>query len=381
MKKTNKMVALITGAALMLALWGLVSFRAYRQIEQTAETRRHTLITLNKANELLSELRDAETGQRGYLLTSDDAFLEPYSRTVNNVYVHLKELHQFTLNDTAHQHIEAIIPLAKAKLAEMSHVIELHRNQGITAAQAFIGSAHGKRLMDSIRAKMGNLIQMQKDAVAQLDVKFQSSIRHMFIVIIITCLLMLLFILSFAYLIIRETRYRLLEVDNISKDESREYAESIIDTVREPLIALDQNLRVVKVSRSFYEFFKVTPEETVGQLIYNLGNKQWDIPKLRELLETILPKKVSFDNYEVEHNFSTIGRRTMLLNARQIQGASGKERIILLAIEDITERKETEAGLEKAHEELKELATDLKNTAQLKSEFLANMSHELRTPL
>ncbi len=76
-----------------------------------------------------------------------------------------------------------------------------------------------------------------------------------------------------------------------SLTKSKEYSESIINTVREPLITLDQDLRVISVSRSFYEFFKVKPEETVGQLIYDLGNKQWDIPKLRELLETILPKR------------------------------------------------------------------------------------------
>jgi len=162
---------------------------------------------------------------------------------------------------------------------------------------------------------------------------------------------------------------------------SQEYSESIINTIREPLIALDQDLRVVSVSRSFYEVFKVKPEETVGQLIYDLGNKQWDIPKLRELLETILPQKATFDNYEVEHDFATIGRRIMLLNARQIQRVLGKERIILLAIEDITERREIENGLKKAHEELKELATELKRAGRAKSEFLANMSHELRTPL
>jgi two-component system, cell cycle sensor histidine kinase PleC len=172
-----------------------------------------------------------------------------------------------------------------------------------------------------------------------------------------------------------------LEATKISEDDAREYAESIINTVREPLIALDQNLRVVSVSRSFYDVFKVNPNETVGQLIYDLGNKQWDIPKLRELLETILPQKTTFNNYEVEHDFSTIGRRIMLLNARQIRRVLGKERIILLAIEDITERREIENGLKKAHEELKELAAELKRTARVKSEFLANMSHELRTPL
>lgn len=166
-----------------------------------------------------------------------------------------------------------------------------------------------------------------------------------------------------------------------SADEVNDFAESIINTIREPLISLDQDLRVVTVSRSFYEIFKVKPEETVGQLIYDLGNKQWDIPKLRELLETILPQQTSFDNYEVEHDFATIGKRIMLLNARQIQRALGKERIILLAIEDITERREIENGLEKAHAKLMELANELKRTNRVKSEFLANMSHELRTPL
>jgi len=127
-----------------------------------------------------------------------------------------------------------------------------------------------------------------------------------------------------------------------SADEVSEFAENIINTVREPLIALDKNLRVVKASRSFYEFFKVTPGETIGTLIYNLGNRQWNIPKLRELLETILPEKTTFDNYEVEHDFTTIGKRIMLLNARKIQRGLGKEQIILLAIEDITKRKEKE---------------------------------------
>lgn len=129
--------------------------------------------------------------------------------------------------------------------------------------------------------------------------------------------------------------------------KSLKYAESIIDTVREPLIVLDQDLRVVYVNRSFYDVFKVKPKETVGQLIYDLGNKQWDIPKLRKLLETILPQKTTFENYEVEHDFDTIGRRTMLLNARKIERKMGKARIILLAIEDITTRKEMEQEIKR----------------------------------
>jgi PAS domain S-box-containing protein len=164
------------------------------------------------------------------------------------------------------------------------------------------------------------------------------------------------------------------EVIKKSADDALEYSDSIINTVREPLIALNQDLRVVTASRSFYEVFKVKPEETIGQLIYDLGNHQWDIPKLRDLLETILPEKATFDNYEVEHDFSTIGIRIMLLNARQIERGWGKERIILLAIEDITERKRLEVELLAA-----KFVADDANRA--KSSFLANMSHEIRTPM
>ena len=145
-------------------------------------------------------------------------------------------------------------------------------------------------------------------------------------------------------------------VDEKNTPESLEFAESIINTVREPLISLDLDLRVVTANRSFYEFFKVKPEETVGQLIYDLGNKQWDIPRLRELLETILPQQTSFDGYEVEHNFVTIGRRTMLLNARQIQRVSGEEEIILLAIEDITENKKLVEALQESEEKYRTVA-------------------------
>lgn len=127
--------------------------------------------------------------------------------------------------------------------------------------------------------------------------------------------------------------------------EAREYAECIINAVREPLVVLDGDLKIISVSRSFYDIFKVKPEETIGQLIYDLGNHQWDVPKLRELLESILPKSTSFDNFEIEHDFPSLGKRTMLLNARQITRPSGKPNIILLAIEDITESKKILDGL------------------------------------
>lgn len=122
--------------------------------------------------------------------------------------------------------------------------------------------------------------------------------------------------------------------------DALEYANGIINTVREPLIVLDADLMVISASRSFYQIFKVRQEETEKQHIYDLGNRQWDIPKLRELLEDILPKVTNFDNFEVEHDFPGIGKRIMLLNAREIYQKASRTKLILLAIEDISERKE-----------------------------------------
>jgi two-component system CheB/CheR fusion protein len=119
--------------------------------------------------------------------------------------------------------------------------------------------------------------------------------------------------------------------------EARMFAESIVATVREPLLVLDGSLSVVSANRAFYRTFQVKPDETLGRALYDLGNRQWDIPALRRLLEEILPQNTAFDDYEVTHEFEQIGRRTMLLNARRILSEAGQARLILLAIEDVTQ--------------------------------------------
>jgi len=116
-------------------------------------------------------------------------------------------------------------------------------------------------------------------------------------------------------------------------------AQSIVDTVREPVIVLDNGLRVIAASRSFYSAFEVSPEETQGKLLYALGDGQWDIPRLRLLLEKIIPEHGVMEDYEVEHEFPTLGHRTMRLNARQVFYEGGAGATILLGIEDVTERR------------------------------------------
>lgn len=135
-----------------------------------------------------------------------------------------------------------------------------------------------------------------------------------------------------------------------------QYSNRVLNAMRAPLITLDEDLRVVNGNHSFYNFFKVKPENTIGFLIYELNNKQWDIPALRELLENILPQKTSFNNYLIEYDFVNIGRRIMLLNAREIESLEGKQHIILLSMEDVTDRADK---LVIANEEKDKLADEL----------------------
>jgi two-component system, chemotaxis family, CheB/CheR fusion protein len=121
--------------------------------------------------------------------------------------------------------------------------------------------------------------------------------------------------------------------------EAQCYAESIVDTVREALVVLDANLRVKSASKAFFETFKGAVNETLTKSFFELGNRQWDIPDLRVLLAELLARDNRIEDYQVEHEFLMLGRRTMLLNARKVQQADGNEPLLLLAIEDITDRK------------------------------------------
>jgi chemotaxis protein methyltransferase CheR len=121
---------------------------------------------------------------------------------------------------------------------------------------------------------------------------------------------------------------------------------NLLESIRSPLIVLDADFKVIKANTPFYETFEVEPDNTEDMLIYDLGNRQWDIPRLRELLEDILPSNSKFNDFEVEHNFETIGRKIMHLNARRIYGESKQTQMVLLSIEDVTDREYYKRHLE-----------------------------------
>ena len=143
-------------------------------------------------------------------------------------------------------------------------------------------------------------------------------------------------------------------------NKAREFAENIVETVREPLLVLDAALTILTANHSFYEMFKESPETTIGKFIYDIGNRQWDIPSLRILFDDILSRNSVFNDYEVEHDFTGIGSKVFMLNARQLFGNNSGTSIILLAMEDVSERKLAE-----------KMREDIERITQ----------HDLKTPL
>jgi signal transduction histidine kinase len=170
--------------------------------------------------------------------------------------------------------------------------------------------------------------------------------------------------------------FRMCSSDDATRDvpAAQRLLLDIIDTVREPLIVLDAEFRVTQANRAFFRTFRVEPEDTIGEVLFTLGDGQWDIAPLHELLRDKLAVEPQLNDFDVDHVFPGIGRKIMLLNARLVSQGPHLPRIILLAIEDITERRFTEWRLAEQHREVQ------RSNAAL-DEFASVASHDLQEPV
>ena len=311
MNATHKIVISLAGAALLITLGVAISFWSFRQIEETSIARAHTRDILNSANDLLSSLKDAETGQRGYLLTGDERFLEPYLAVRNGINEHLDQLRQITLIDAAHKHLDAAAPLINAKMAELSRTIELRHNHGNAASLAIVGSGQGKQLMDSIRAEMKGFIKVEEEDRKQDDTKFDTNMRRMFFLIVITSLFTLLLALAFAYLIYRGTQQRLknaalletqhlLEIQEASNKQlqqanttlqvSEEKLAVTLNSIGDAVIATDAEGRATLLNPLAEQLTGWKMEEAVGHPvdeIFHIINKDTRLPASIPVKETL----------------------------------------------------------------------------------------------
>jgi len=311
LKATNKIIAWLLVASLLLVLGVIISLSTFRQIEDAAGVRKHTDDVIASAIGFLSALKDAESGQRGYLLTGDEAFLQPYLTERDSISEHLLELQRKTLLAAAKRHLDAVSPLVESKLAEMSQAIELRRQHDQAGALALVSSGQGRRLMDSIRGEIRSFIDLEEKLLAQREVEFRSDMRRMFSLIVGASLLGLLFALGFAWLIHRQTQQRVkdllhletrhlldaqetmngqLQQANATLVESEEKLNVTLDSIGDAVVATDVEARITRLNPVAEQLTGWTQIEAVGRPIddvFHVINKASRQPSTVPVIETL----------------------------------------------------------------------------------------------
>jgi signal transduction histidine kinase len=273
--KSNKVIVLFVGTVMLLALGMVVSFWTYGQIGQTDIARKNTRFVISSVNNLLSMLVDAETGQRGYLLTGDEAFLDAYKAAQKDISTDMVSLHQLLKGSATRQRLEVMSPLVEAKMAELKKIIQLRRNNDSTGAITIVKAGQGKVLMDQIRAQSQSIIQMELMAVEQNEADFRSIMSQMFIILVTLSLLAVLFAFAFIYYVYRGMQQRITSIVYLKASALQK---AIFNSANFSYIATD--------AKGVIQIFNVGAERMLGYSASDLINKVTpaDISDMQEML-------------------------------------------------------------------------------------------------
>ena len=337
----------VTGAILGFALVVLIAAGtgfAYWSVHRTLDAFElvdHTHKVRIELENFLGNIVTAETVERGYLLTGNDSSRDTFKPSLQSARKSLESLKELTVDNSRQQEqLTLLAPLFDQKIAHMESQMELRRRQGVDAVVPIVANPEGKQLTDNIRSIIKKM-EVNEDVL--LEQRSQAARNASIITLVVVTAggaasVLLLWIA--ALLIWRELEHRRLASQVL--ETGKAYAESIVDTIREPLLVIDAQWRVEKANRSYYKAFRATAENTEGLSIFDLADGAWNIPALRSEMEGALSKGQPFDDLEIEHQFPGLGLRTMRLNGRKLYRPGNHTETMLLAIEDITERKRSE---------------------------------------
>ncbi|MGH7232979.1 MAG: sensor histidine kinase [Nitrospiraceae bacterium] len=367
---------IFAGFTFAFAVLLIIATLSYFTIQKLVETNglvKHTYVVLNELEATFSMLKSAEVGQRGYLLTANIEYLKPYDVAVEGIPQQIRRIREL-MEDNPRQ-LDRIPVLEKHladKLDEFKETIRVRKDQGLAAGKEIVVSGKGKVSLDAIRDVISVMQSDERDLLNHRESEARLFLSGTILLVSLGTLLQLALFVGIYYLIKRDMAARQHAKQVL--EEALSYTQTIFETVREPLLVLDRDLRVRTANLSFFQTFLASKAETEQALFYELGTGQWNISTLRRLLEDIIPTHTEVRDFEVDAEFPHIGRRTMLLNARILYRPGSTTEMILLAIEDITERKQ-------AQEELLARSFELEAMNKELEAFSYSVSHDLRAPI
>jgi PAS domain S-box-containing protein len=382
-----------------------VAFWTYQQIEESSRMRKQTSVVLSKANDLQSALIDAETAERGYILTGDDAFLAPYVAERNTFNGRLEVLRQLTSASAAPQLIASLAPLVDARMANITQAIELYRSGDIAGATALVRSGEGKRLMDSVRAEITGIKAAEENALAQRDATFDANLRRMLAILIASSVFVLLLAILFAYLIYRETQQQLrnglhreterfleaeeetnkqLQLANDTLLVSEEKLAVTLNSIGDAVIATDATGAVALINPLAENLTGWSRDEAIGRPIddvFRIINEETREPSRNPVAQTLANGSIhGLANHTVV--IARDGSETAIADScAPIRDRAGLVVGAVLVFRDVTERNRLDRVLTDNNAQLLQARTIADDANRAKSEFLSSMSHELRSPL
>ena len=404
-KANRKVVAAIVAGTMLVAVVAALSLWAFAQIKTAAETRKHTYEIITSADTLLGKLVDAETGQRGFLMTADEAYLQPYLAVRDEIPRDLNALRLLTTDSAALQHLDTMAPLVDSKLTLMSLAIALRREQDLATVLAKFGVGQGKQLMDAIRAETGSFIKIKEALLAQHEAAFQLHLRRLFALIIATTLFTFLLAFLFAYAAYRNAQLRIkervhletrqlldtqtqtnqqLQQINVSLHVSEERLAVTLNSIGDAVIATDVAGRVTLMNPQAELLTGWTRLEAANspvEEIFHIVDRETGQPApmpVRESLARGTLQEITNHTLLIARNGTTCD---IADSCSPIRNRDGAVVGAVLVFRDVTEREHLYQMLQERSVVIDNARAVADKANLAKSEFLSSMSHEFRTPL
>ena len=345
-------------ASAILIIIGVVSYQSVASLVLTNRRVEQTQNRLNKLEGLLSQIKDAETGQRGYILTGEERYLDPYKTATVSVEREIKHLRELTANyPNQHKQLDALESAIKNKLAELKGTIDLRKYQGLEAALRIVRTDLGKKLMDDIRSRVREMENQENELLKQQVAQAETSTRYTMLTLAIAIVLTFVILCGIYALIYQEITERQWTEEALKKE--RNFISAVIDTSSALVVVLDREGKIVRFNRACEQTTHYSFDEVRGRYLWNL----FLIPEEVEPVKATFAKLQAgqfpneFDNYWVAKDES---RRLIAWSNTALVDNQGEVEYIISTGIDITERKQAEKALQESEEQYRSVVDNLK---------------------